>query len=151
MALQNFETVLRTCLRFKYWTFGVVVKANNSILGKTQKHVVVTCLDCGTIKRFPTKANYQLWMDRTDAWVTDQSQQKQQQPVAKKHQRNDSSRTVHQQADRQEDGQTLKEINQQQAEHHKLAASDTHAGVSSGSWGWKWQVIFFLGGRALTG
>ncbi len=37
--------------------------------GKTQKHIVVTCLDCTSVKRFPTRANYQLWVDQAESLV----------------------------------------------------------------------------------
>ena len=42
---------------------------------RRQKHIVVTCLTCGKLKRFHTKADYQLWSER----VTQQQQQQQQQ------------------------------------------------------------------------
>ena len=38
---------------------------------RRQKHIVVTCLTCGKLKRFHTKADYQLWSER----VTHQQQQ----------------------------------------------------------------------------
>ncbi|XP_050032689.1 ribonuclease P protein subunit p21 [Dermacentor andersoni] len=31
------------------------------------QRLVVTCLRCGTIKRFPTKRGYQLWYDKAEA------------------------------------------------------------------------------------
>ncbi|CAN7939018.1 unnamed protein product [Ixodes hexagonus] len=35
--------------------------------GKGKKHLTVTCLVCGTVKRFPTKRGYQLWYDSAKA------------------------------------------------------------------------------------
>lgn len=35
--------------------------------GKGKKRQTITCLVCGTIKRFPTKRGYQLWYDSIEA------------------------------------------------------------------------------------
>ena len=32
--------------------------------------MVVRCLDCETVKRFCTQKDYQLWVDKPQAWVT---------------------------------------------------------------------------------
>ncbi len=55
--------------------------------GKKQQHMVVTCLDCSTVKRFPTRAAYQLWVHQTEAWVSDNaaSQSQKQSAVHSKH------------------------------------------------------------------
>jgi len=36
---------------------------------KRQKCVTVRCLDCDTIKRFPSNKDYKLWTETFDAWV----------------------------------------------------------------------------------
>ena len=38
-----------------------------SISAKKNKHLVVTCTDCGTFKRFLTKPDYQQWQDHPDS------------------------------------------------------------------------------------
>ncbi|EEC14332.1 hypothetical protein IscW_ISCW021685 [Ixodes scapularis] len=37
------------------------------VRGKGKKRQTITCLVCGTIKRFPTKRGYQLWYDSIEA------------------------------------------------------------------------------------
>ena len=36
----------------------------NSIIAKREQHLIVRCLDCGTLKRFNTRKNYQLWCEQ---------------------------------------------------------------------------------------
>ncbi|CAL1537403.1 unnamed protein product [Lymnaea stagnalis] len=36
---------------------------------RSEKHTVVTCLHCGTMKRFMWRQNYNLWLDRPEAWL----------------------------------------------------------------------------------
>ncbi|CAG5129988.1 unnamed protein product [Candidula unifasciata] len=36
---------------------------------KSETHTVVTCLLCGTIKRFMWRKSHQLWMDKPEAWL----------------------------------------------------------------------------------
>jgi len=33
-------------------------------------HQVVTCLECDTVKRYPVNSEYQLWSERSEAWLT---------------------------------------------------------------------------------
>ncbi|XP_005098148.1 ribonuclease P protein subunit p21 [Aplysia californica] len=37
----------------------------------SEPHTVVTCLLCGTIKRFMWRASYQLWLDKPEAWLAE--------------------------------------------------------------------------------
>ncbi|XP_033631272.1 ribonuclease P protein subunit p21-like [Asterias rubens] len=34
--------------------------------GKRQKHLVVTCIECGGVKRFVSNKDYKLWVDRPE-------------------------------------------------------------------------------------
>ncbi|XP_059146538.1 ribonuclease P protein subunit p21-like [Physella acuta] len=36
---------------------------------KKETHTVVTCLLCGTIKRFMWRKSYNFWLDRPEAWL----------------------------------------------------------------------------------
>ncbi|XP_038067500.1 ribonuclease P protein subunit p21-like isoform X2 [Patiria miniata] len=36
------------------------------VKGKRQKHVVVTCLECGGVKRFLSNNDYKLWVERPE-------------------------------------------------------------------------------------
>lgn len=38
-----------------------------------EKHTVVTCLDCGLVKRFLWRPNHQLWQDNPASWLSPQS------------------------------------------------------------------------------
>jgi len=36
---------------------------------KRQRHIVVTCTDCRTLKRFVTDLDYKLWVEQPQAWL----------------------------------------------------------------------------------
>ncbi|XP_076075567.1 ribonuclease P protein subunit p21-like isoform X2 [Mytilus galloprovincialis] len=36
---------------------------------KKEKHLVVTCLECDTVKRFLLRKDYKLWLDNPQAWL----------------------------------------------------------------------------------
>ncbi|KAL5018537.1 hypothetical protein ScPMuIL_004259 [Solemya velum] len=38
---------------------------------KREKHTVVTCLDCGQVKRFLWRKGHKLWMENPEAWLAD--------------------------------------------------------------------------------
>ncbi|KAK2169877.1 hypothetical protein LSH36_6g05074 [Paralvinella palmiformis] len=38
------------------------------VKSKRQKHVVVRCLDCGTVKRFNLDVSHRLWSQQPEAW-----------------------------------------------------------------------------------
>jgi len=38
---------------------------------KSEPHTVITCLLCGTIKRFMWRKQYRLWLDNPDAWLSE--------------------------------------------------------------------------------
>ncbi|CAB4015372.1 ribonuclease P subunit p21-like [Paramuricea clavata] len=42
------------------------------VKAKRERHLVVTCLDCGTLKRFNTCKNYQLWSEQQQAEMKQQ-------------------------------------------------------------------------------
>ncbi|KAK7112776.1 ribonuclease P protein subunit p21-like [Littorina saxatilis] len=35
---------------------------------KGERYTVVSCLECGSVKRFPWGKNYQLWVEKPAAW-----------------------------------------------------------------------------------
>ena len=48
---------------------SLIIWCHNSFSGKKQKHLVVTCLECDTIKRFPLNKGYKLWLEKPEAWL----------------------------------------------------------------------------------
>jgi len=38
---------------------------------KSEPHTIVTCLLCGSIKRYMWRRDYQLWLDKPEAWLVD--------------------------------------------------------------------------------
>ena len=45
-----------------------------SITAKREKHLVVRCLDCGTLKRFHTQKDYKLWSEQQPDETQEQAQ-----------------------------------------------------------------------------
>lgn len=36
-------------------------------VGRREKHIVITCVQCKAVRRFPTKPGYELWCDSQEA------------------------------------------------------------------------------------
>ncbi|XP_071485135.1 ribonuclease P protein subunit p21-like [Diadema antillarum] len=50
------------------------VTATVRVRGRRQRHVVVRCLDCGTIKRFNSNDKHVLWVEKPEAAVQEGKQ-----------------------------------------------------------------------------
>ena len=44
------------------------------VKGKRERHLVVRCLDCGTLKRFNTQKDYQLWGEQEQDKIQEQAE-----------------------------------------------------------------------------
>jgi len=58
------------------------VTATVRMKGRRQKHMVVTCIDCGRVKRFNAEESHVLWTDRPEG-VVEKVQHKQSAPTEK--------------------------------------------------------------------
>ncbi|XP_028415927.1 ribonuclease P protein subunit p21-like [Dendronephthya gigantea] len=59
-------SIKRTVCKYCHSVLIPGVTSTVRVRGKREKHVVVTCLDCGTLKRFNTRKNYQLWCEQQE-------------------------------------------------------------------------------------
>lgn len=59
------------------------VTCTERLRAKPSQRIVVTCLVCGTIKRFPAKRGYQLWYDKPEALLDQPSAPKKDSSAAK--------------------------------------------------------------------